>query len=222
MRKYLLLFVLILLISLSALTESYCQNSNKKVIQLTGLVVGGDSSYGIPGVYFYVPKSGRGTASNYLGYFSLPVLVGDSLVVKALGFKEKHFIIPEVEEKLSVVIQLLEDTSFLPTVEVFPWPTEKIFKEAFLSLQLPEQEIDNMNKNISEKVMARMMLNVPDDGSLNHRFFMQQQIQRGDGRFYYPTFNPINPFAWSRFIKSAKNGGLKYQEDKEKEKNKDD
>src|SRR5688572_8850772 len=106
-----------------------------KVIQFSGLTVGGDSLYGIPGVYLYVPKAGRGTTSNHLGYFSLPTLVGDTVLIKAIGFKQKQYIIPDVEEKLSVIIELSADTSFLPVVEIFPWPTETIFKEAFLALE---------------------------------------------------------------------------------------
>lgn len=206
MNKYILLIAIVW--SLLFLAESKAQ-TQKKVIQLSGLVVGGDSAYGVPGVYLYVPKAGRGTASNYLGYFSLPVLVGDSLLVKAIGFREKQFIIPDANEKLSVVIELLEDTSYLPTVEVFPWPTEKLFKEAFLSLTLPDQERDYMRQNLNDKVMARMLYNLPDDGSQNHRYYIQQQQQRSDGRYMYPTLSLFNPFAWNKFIKSAKKGGLR-------------
>ncbi|HEX8548096.1 MAG TPA: carboxypeptidase-like regulatory domain-containing protein [Cytophagaceae bacterium] len=206
MNKYILLIAIVSSLLLSSTSNAQTQ---KKVIQLSGLVVGGDSAYGVPGVYLYVPKAGRGTASNYLGYFSLPVLVGDSLLVKAIGFKEKQFVIPDAQEKLSVVIELSEDTSYMPSVEVFPWPTEKLFKEAFLSLTLPEQERDYMRQNLNDKVMARMLYNLPDDGSQNHRYYIQQQQQRADGRYMYPTLSLLNPFAWNRFIRSAKKGGLK-------------
>ncbi|CAA9281260.1 MAG: hypothetical protein AVDCRST_MAG95-3325, partial [uncultured Adhaeribacter sp.] len=55
------------------------------VVQFSGIVASGDSLYGVPGVTVYVPKAGRGTATNEYGYFSMPVLAGDSVVVRALG-----------------------------------------------------------------------------------------------------------------------------------------
>ncbi|MBX9850868.1 MAG: carboxypeptidase-like regulatory domain-containing protein [Cytophagaceae bacterium] len=182
----------------------------KRVIQLSGLVVAGDSSYGVPGVSVYVPKAGRGAITSSVGYFSFPVLSGDSVVIKSLGYKEKHFVVPvQEEDKLSVIIQLMEDTLLLPVVEIFPYPTEKLFKEAFLALKLPEQDLDNMHKNLNEQVMKRMLYNVDQDGSMNHKYYMQQQVVKTENRMMYPTINFLNPFAWSKFIQSVKKGELK-------------
>ena len=36
----------------------------KKIIQMSGVVVGADSISGVGGVHIYVPKAGRGTTSN--------------------------------------------------------------------------------------------------------------------------------------------------------------
>ncbi|MGV3641192.1 MAG: carboxypeptidase-like regulatory domain-containing protein, partial [Adhaeribacter sp.] len=65
-----------------------------QVIQLSGLVTSGDSLYGVPGVTVYVPKAGRGTITNDYGYFSLPVLAGDSVVIRALGYQHLTVKIP--------------------------------------------------------------------------------------------------------------------------------
>jgi hypothetical protein len=207
--------IIFLLCWLTGVFNTTAVAQQNKVIQFSGLTVGGDSLYGIPGVYLYVPKAGRGTSSNHLGYFSLPTLVGDTVLIKAIGYKQKQFIIPQVEEKLSVIIELVADTSFLPVVEIFPWPTEKIFKEAFLALELPDVERSNAEKNLNDKVIKRMLYNLPDDGSMNHRYFMTQQVQRQNGRFFYPTLSLLDPFAWSRFIKSVKNGELKRRDEKD-------
>lgn len=212
--KKVILFIAVLGLCLVVASPSALAQ-NKEVIQFSGLIVGGDSLYGITGVYVYVPRAGRGTTSNYVGYFSLPALVGDTVLIKAIGFKKKQYIIPEVSEKLSVVIEMVEDTAFLPVVEVFPWPTEQIFKEAFLTLQLPDEGRSSAEKNLSARVMNRMMANLPDDGSLNHRYFMTQQIQNQNGKFSYPTFTLLDPFSWARFLSSAKKGDLKRNEDKE-------
>jgi CarboxypepD_reg-like domain len=225
--KYILVFLVIIL----SAPISFAQN-NKKIIQFSGLVVGGDSAYGIPGVHVFVPRAGRGTVTSHLGYFTMPTLVGDSVVIRSLGYKEKHFIVPfSIEDNISVIIQLSEDTTILPSVSVFPWPTEEIFKEAFLALRLPEADMDAMHKNLNEQVMKRMMYNESPDGMQIHKYYIEQQIQRTDTKFfsnYYAWQNLANPFAWASFIKQVKKGALKtksYQEytpevtDKEIQKN---
>ena len=208
--KYLLfVFILLSLFPLSGISQDTTSHVKaKRVVQFSGLVVGGDSLYGIPGVSIYVPKAGRGTFSSAVGYFSLPVLEGDSVVIKSLGYEDKNFIIPDNPEgKLSVIVELMQDTLLLPAVEIFPWPTEQLFKEAFISLKLPSTDLDNMHKNLNEQVMKRMLYNLEPDGVANHKYYMQQQIQRQEQyKSYYPTFNLANPFAWGKFIESLKNG----------------
>ena len=60
----------------------------KKIIQMSGVVVGADSISGVGGVHIYVPKAGRGTTSNPYGYFTMPVLEEDSLIIKGKGIIE--------------------------------------------------------------------------------------------------------------------------------------
>lgn len=184
------------------------QEKPPKVVQFSGLVVEGDSLYGIPGVSVYTPKSGRGSITNSVGYFSFPVLEGDSVMIKSIGYKDKNFIIPKVEDdKLSIIIELMEDTLMLPAVEIFPYPTERLFKEAFIALKLPETEIDNMHKNLNEQVLKRMLYTMDHDGSMNHKYYMRQQVERMENKMMaYPTMNLLNPFAWAKFIQQIKNG----------------
>jgi len=197
------------------------QLSPLRVIQISGLVVGGDSLYGIPGVHVYIPKAGRGTVTSAVGYFSMPALQGDSIVIRSMGYKEKSYVVPhENADQLSVIIQLSEDTTLLPEVLIFPYPTERLFKEAFMALKLPETDMDNMHRNLSDQVLKRMLYNAKPDGSQMHSYYMQQQIQKQDYRYNSPTFNFLNPFAWSQFIKSVKQGGLKnnpYKEDEDQD-----
>jgi hypothetical protein len=182
-------------------------------------VVGGDSAYGIPGVHVFVPKAGRGTVTSHLGYFSLPTVTGDSVVIRSLGFREKYFIIPANQnDNISVIIEMYEDTTLLPEVEIFPWPTEQLFKQAFLALKLPEADMDNMHKNLNEQVMKRMLYNQQPDAMVTHRYYMEQQIRQQEKRFIYNAYawqNLANPFAWASFIKSVKEGGLKRKEEQD-------
>lgn len=194
------------------LTVSTVQAQGKSsVIQLSGLILGEDSTAALAGANIYVPAAGRGTSTNQYGYFSLPVLAGDSVIISSIGYKKQYYLVPrDQRESLTIVVELQTDTTYLPGVVVFPFPTEEIFKEAVLALELPDQDqYDNMNENLNADLLARMFEAMPMDGSMNHRYFMNQQFDRlqyGSG----PRPNPLlNPFAWAEFIKSLKRGDFK-------------
>ncbi|WPP53128.1 carboxypeptidase-like regulatory domain-containing protein [Catalinimonas niigatensis] len=196
---------------LSFAAEKAKAQGKSSIIQLSGLVLGEDSTSALAGANIYVPAAGRGISTNQYGYFSLPVLAGDSVIISSIGYKKQYYLVPEKQkESLTIVVELQSDTTYLPGVVVFPFPTEQIFKEAVLALELPDQnQYDNMNENLNADLLARMFEAMPMDGSMNHRYFMNQQFDRlqyGAG----PRPNPLlNPFAWAEFIKSLKRGDFK-------------
>lgn len=204
--------IVLCLLTAGLLTSPEVRAQGKtKVIQFSGVVVGTDSVNGIPGVHIYVPKAGRGATSNMYGYFSMPVLVGDSVVVSAVGYQKQNFIIPYTEgDNFTAIVELREDTTYLPEVEIFPFPTEELFKEAILALELPDsEEYTYMKENLSEELMARMFRSMTMDGSMNHKWFMNQRTQHENMRYNPPTNPLLNPFAWAKFIQSIKRGDFK-------------
>lgn len=186
------LAIVIALMFSSQVFEARSQGT-QNVMQITGLVVGGDSLYGIPGVHIYVPKAGRGTSTNYYGYFSLPAEVGDSVVVSAFGYASKHFNVEFNEKRsISLIVELKEDTTVLPLLEVFPYPTEELFKQAFLSLKLPDNYYNGID--INDQIMSRVT-----------------HAQKTDSRNYYlykaanrQSVVVLDAFAWSRAIRDLR------------------
>ncbi|MEN7547487.1 carboxypeptidase-like regulatory domain-containing protein [Rapidithrix thailandica] len=192
-----------------AITQSIAQGE-KSTIQFSGIVVDGDNSYGVPGVHVYIKRAGLGTVTNGVGFFSLPTLSGDTVTISAVGYKKQNIIIPERKDAgFTVLIDLQTDTTYLPVVEVFPYASPEIFKEAFLALDIRDERYENMEKNLNQQTLNEMARSLPMDGSLNHRYFMYNQIDRGANRFFAPSFSILNPFAWAEFIKSVKRGDLK-------------
>jgi CarboxypepD_reg-like domain len=204
--KKLLFLVLCLCFGLSVFAQG-----GKKVVQLSGLVVAGEFSIGIPHVALYLPKGGRGVTTNEYGYFSVPCLQGDSIVISAMGFQRQYYKVPvDDRQSISVIIYLKEDPYELPTVEVMPYPTEELFKEAFLALKLPEEDQNQMRKNLDPRVMDKLRFEMPMDGSMNHTYFLQQQVAKIESRNLSPTTTQLtNPFAWASFIQSVRRGDLK-------------
>ena len=179
-------------------------HNDQKIVQFTGIVVADDGVQEVPGVHIYVPKSGRGTTTNIYGYFSMPALVGDEVVVSAIGFLKQTFIVPDGNNnRVNVLFKLQEDTLYLQNVDISPYLSEKQFKEAILALNVPDNN-RMLEGRLDGSAMAMMLQNTPYDASLNARYYFDQH-------FYYmqdtygPRSNPfLKPFNWSRFIKCLK------------------
>lgn len=201
----------LLLIGTFQVIPAFGQNQ-KDVIQFSGVVVDEDStSTGLFGVHVYVPKAGRGTVTNQYGYFSMPVLEGDSVLISAVGYRKQHFTIPgDQGDSFTVLVEMEVDTTVLSTVEIFPYPTEELFKEAILALNLPIDD-DSQEDNLGQEVLDRMARSMPMDASQNYKYYMNQQFYElhtaySQQRFNNPLLNPIN---WASFIKSLRRGDLK-------------
>ncbi|KAA3439767.1 carboxypeptidase-like regulatory domain-containing protein [Rufibacter hautae] len=207
--------VVLLLLSGISLTSAHGQGA-KKVIQLTGVVTAGDSLLGIPGASVYIPKAGRGTNTNEYGFFSLPVLAGDSVVFSSLGYAKQSLVIPQSFERdsYSIIIEMLEDPTALPEIRVFPYATFRDFTQAVLAMKSPVEDIDKESA-MSQQILNQMFRNTPMDANSNHRNYMnlqnQQQMRRGG---YNPgATNPLlDPIKWYQVIKAIKNGDFKNKE----------
>lgn len=182
----------------------------QKVVQLSGVILNSDSTIAIPGVNIYVPKKGRGTSSNRFGYFSMPVLAGDSVVFSFIGLKRQTITIPEniEEDKLSYILTMVEDEIALQEVQVMPYPTEEEFKNAILAVNIDAEPPLNRG-NLSPQLLLRWAEEMPASGNENFRQFTNQQTQQTLDRYGPRPLPLLNPFAWAQFIKSIKNGDLK-------------
>ncbi|HRK52974.1 MAG TPA: carboxypeptidase-like regulatory domain-containing protein [Cyclobacteriaceae bacterium] len=195
-------FFLALILGVSA-TDSFAQ-SKKRVIQLSGIILSEDSVSGLPGVHIYVPKAGRGTTSNRTGYFSMPVLEGDSVVISSVGYNRRHYIVPKsISEYLTIIVEMVPDVTYLQEVEIMPFPTEEVFKEAVLALNIPmDNGVDPRAMNA--ELLALMLRTTPMDGAANYRYYMDQYTGSVNDRFQ-PRTNPfLNPFNWARFFRDLK------------------
>jgi len=206
LRNIFICISICLLFQFVSFQETFAQETDRDIIQFSGVVTSMDTTIGILGAHVYVPKAGRGTTTNYYGYFSFPLLEGDSVVISAVGYERVSFVVPELEnDSYSIIVTMREDTTYLPELEVMPFPTEEIFKEAVLAYRLPYQDdLNNMDRSLDAATIIEMARATPMDGSENHRYFTQQQaVYLHDA--YGPRYNPLlNPFAWAEFFKSLK------------------
>lgn len=208
MRKSLVFSLIIPFLLGLAVTQQAFSQKERRVIQLSGVVLGLDEkneATQLPGVTIYVPKAGRGTHTNDVGFFSMPVLVGDSIIISYIGFEKQSYVVPDhPNEYLTLIIQMVPDVTYLKEVEIMPFPTEEIFKEAVLALNIPTEDQSIDGKSLNQELLALMLKTTPMDGPQNQRYYLGQWAA-SQGNQYAPVQNPLfNPFNWAKFFRSLK------------------
>lgn len=203
-------FVFLMGIFSSSLEVKAQDVQEKKVIQLSGIILNADSTDAVAGVNIYVPTKGRGTSSGRFGYFSMPVLEGDSVVFSFIGLKKQTFKVPETVEsdRISLILTMQVDEIALAEIEVMPYPTEEEFKQAVIALNV----VDPMSisrANMSPEMLLRWAESMPASGNENFRYFQQGQAIQNQDLYGPRTLRLLDPFAWGQFIRSIKRGDLK-------------
>jgi hypothetical protein len=204
--KGIVIVACLLLILCGVLVPAKAQQK-KRVIQLSGVVLEEDSVSGapLPGVHIYVPKAGRGTTTNGMGFFSMPVLEGDELVISAVGYDRQYFTVPpNSPEYQTIIVTMVQDTTFLQEVTIVPFPTEEVFKQAVLAMNAPLDNSGIDKRNFNEELFALMVKTTPMDGYQNQRYYLDQWANSANSRFQ-PVTNPfLNVFNWAKFFSSLK------------------
>ena len=183
----------------------------KRLVQFSGVVVTGDSLKPVPFTNITIRSKYRGTTADYYGFFSFAAREGDTIDFASIGYKSFSFVIPDTltTYRYSLIQVLNSDTVFLSKTVIYPWPTIEQFKHAFINIRVPEDDYDRAMKNLAYIDMHERLLNMPMDGSMNFKNYIQKQTDR----LYYagqlPPNNLLNPFAWAQFIKAWQEGKFK-------------
>ena len=158
-----------------------------------------------------VKNKGRGTYSDFQGFFSIVVAMGDTIVFSAVGYTTVEFEIPtDLEENRYSLVQLMtQDAINLPETVVFPWPSRDHFKLEFLAMDVSSELQARATENLANETLERMRSEVRKDGRENANYYLRQQ-----SRDYYhigqqAPMNIFNPVAWKKFFDSWKNGDFK-------------
>ena len=202
--------ILLFLVS-GLISHSFAQENQKKVIQFSGYVLTPDTLMGIPFVTIQINNSSRGTITNREGFFSFAANVGDTVNFRSIGFENSYYYIPTSLQtnKYSIVKLLSTDTYYIDTVTVYPWPSKEMFKQAFLSLEIEENDVDRALKNLEREYLKELGENMAMDASENANYYLRSEAQK----YYYagqaPPQNIFNVFAWAQFIEAWKRGDFR-------------
>jgi len=183
----------------------------KNLVQFSGAVVTSDSLRPVSFTHIIDKKTGFGTISDFYGYFSFVAHMGDTIVFSAIGFKKGVFVIPDTmhSNRYTMFQVMTADTVYLTETVIYPWPTQEQFKEAFLNLEVPDDDIEIARRNLERYELAVRAEAMPMDGSMNYRNYIDQTVSK---LYYAGQTQPIsllNPFAWAQFIQAWKDGKFK-------------
>lgn len=206
MRRPFLFLLLILAVGASAQ-----RGADRRLVQFSGVVVTGDSLEPVPFVSILTKGSYRGTISDVYGYFSFVAQAGDTLEFAAVGFKRGNYLIPDSlkENKYSMIHVLYPDTVMLKPLSVYPWPSREQFREAFLNLDLADDEYQLAMKHLNSAEAIQRMENLPPDPGLAAHYQTTLDNTRIYNQGMAPTINLFNPIAWAQFIQAWKAGDFK-------------
>jgi hypothetical protein len=212
MRLNLHTFLLIAICCLSH--AAFGQHHENNLVQFSGVVITSDSLQPVPFAIITIKSSHIGTTADYFGFFSLVAHKNDIIQFSATGYKKVEYHIPDTlsANRYSLIQVLSSDTIQLIETVIYPWPSREQFKQAFIKLSIPDDDIVIARKNINYLEMRERAMDFekyPMDGAMNFRNNMDHQI---DKLYYHGQTQPLtifNPFAWAKFIKAWKNGDFK-------------
>lgn len=215
MKAPLFTFPLLVLVLLSLCARA--QRLDNDLVQFSGVVVTADSLRPVPFTNIAIEKTGRGTTSDYWGFFSIVVHKKDVITFSSMGYKKVHFRIPDTlsENRYSLIQVMSSDTIMLTETVIYPWPSKQQFKQAFIKLNVPDDDIEIARKNL---VYLEMRDRDPKNydpekfgmtGGQNYRNYVDRAVDR----MYYAgqtmPNNLLNPIAWAKFIQAWKRGDFK-------------
>lgn len=186
---------------------------DRHLVQFSGVVVTGDSLEPVPFTSILTKGSYRGTISDVYGYYSFVAQVGDTLEFAAVGFKRGNYIIPDTlkDSKYSMIHVLFPDTMLLRPVDVYPWPSREQFRDAFMALNVADDEYQRVLKHLNSAEAIQRMENLPPDAGLAAHYQTALDNTRIYNQGMAPTVNLFNPIAWAQFVQAWKAGNLKKQ-----------
>lgn len=190
-------------------------NESARLIQLSGVVVSSDSLDQMPYTTVFNKTVGRGTLTDYFGFFSLVVQPKDTILFRYYGHMEGAFIVPDTlkEDRYSIIHMMHKDSSIkmLPEVTVYPWPSRENFAKAFVEMNPTDDALRRAQRQLSGESLAFIASRVESDGSLSYGYATIQQNTRLYTMGQSPVNNLMNPFAWASFIQAWKSGQLSRQ-----------
>lgn len=197
----------IVVFSFIFLNSGYAQEK-PNLIQFSGVLVSADSLNQVSYASVIDKTTGKGTMSDYYGYFSFVTRPGDTILFNAFGFKTGSYIVPDTlkETRYSIIHVMTPDALLLPEVDIYPWPSREEFARAFVEMNPYDDALRRAQRQLSGESLAFVAARLPSDGKLSYNWLIEQRQTQLYTQGQVPMNNLLNPAAWVKFIDSWRNG----------------
>lgn len=165
-------------------------------------------------VFVYDKNASKGYLSDEKGECNIFCERGTEILFSHVGYKNFSYKIPAIGNTkiLFLRVKLKYDTIMLKEITIFPWRNYQDFINAFLTVQLSEDEIDYANRNF--EITKRQILeidNFDDFQSPSIAYKISHQIMN-DQLYWKGQTQPLqilNISAWAEFIRYIREGKFK-------------
>ncbi len=195
---------------LAVYAQPFAQKADR-LIQFSGYALTADSLMGVPFAHITIVNRGRVATAGPDGFFSFAARESDTLYFTCIGFTPVMYIMPAKLEndKFSVIQVMTKSDVYLPNTIIYPWGSRDNFHEAFMDLQLPDDDIQRARRNMDRERLAELGEKLELDGGEAG----SRSLRMNSAKTYYygqtPPQNIFNPLAWAEFIRSWKRGDFK-------------
>ena len=101
----------------------------------------------------------------------------------------------------------------IEAAEIYPWKSYEEFKEAFVNLKLPTDDMERARRNIA-LLRTQIIMDHDPDARENFKNVMEQQYRQTYTQGQFPSYQLLNPFAWAKFFEALKRGDYKSKKNK--------
>jgi hypothetical protein len=171
----------------------------------------------LPNVNIIILADKRGTTSDRRGMFSFVVRTKDTILFSHMGHKGTIHVIPDSigGQQYPADIFMVSDTFQLAEVRIYPWKTYQEFKEAFLALDLPDDDEQRAYHNIA---LIKTQIKMNRNGSNPNPNIAFREVMRQEYNQLYtagqtPYYTIFDPMRWAKFFKALKRGDFKEEEE---------
>lgn len=179
-------------------------DSPKTVYQLSGIIVGEKSAQPVPYAIIRVNHTRRGMIADEKGFYSIPVVEGDTLYISSIGYKKTGFIFSDYlkdyegdksTQFVYVIHYMKEDSLVLPTITIYPYDSPEKIKTAILAMEIPDGSPEDIARNnLDPALMRYLMEELPRDGgesiSIGEKMYSDRVIASNKVATV-PFFDPI-------------------------------
>jgi len=178
--------------------------AQSRVVQLSGVVMVSDSLYPAPYVSIVRKRDHRGTYTDRDGYFTLPVVAGDTLEFICTGLVPSYFTIPSTSrEHHLTMVQIMDlDLVTLPTVYILPYPAPHKLRQELLALDLPGDHYRAFTRNVGSITQYDGMVDFNERSYKDAAAMINARYSGG----FQSGGNLLNSAAWNSFIRSIRSG----------------